>query len=398
MNVDVVVVGDGPAGSALALACVRAGVDVVLVGPDEPWTNTYGAWLDDLDRCDLLDDVGAVTSTRCDHVVVRGGRRHRLNRAYGLLDNTALGAQLRRGVRHDVALVTSVDAGDGLVDLGLSDGGTVTCRLVVDATGWPARFATATIPGPEPAWQTAFGVVLASPPAGALGEPTIMDFGSVDDDPMVTFAYSLPVADGWLVEETVLAARPAVDPDRLRQRLARRLSTDVDTMLATARRTEIVRIPMGGRRPDSRQPIAGFGAAAGGIHPISGYSVVASIAGAPAVAATIASTLASSRSSPAEHAAAVWDTVWSTEARRSRILLDYGLEVLTRLDVHEAQSFFDTFFDLPTAAWSSFMTPGTSSRQLARTMMAVFRTAPSGVRRRLLSVNPLALSRAIWPR
>ena len=37
-----------------------------------------------------------------------------------------------------------------------------------------------------------------------------------------TFAYSLPVADGWLVEETVLAARPAVEPVALVPLLAAR--------------------------------------------------------------------------------------------------------------------------------------------------------------------------------
>lgn len=398
VDADVVVVGDGPAGSALALACARIGVDVMLIGPDEPWSNTYGAWLDELERCELLDGAGPVAATRCDHVIAWGRRRHELSRPYGILDNAALRSRLRREVSHHVDVVTDVELHERSATVAVGDGSDVTCRLVVDATGWPARFASATGSGPTPAWQTALGVVVDAPPDGALGEPTLMDFRSVDDDPMVTFAYSLPVADGWLVEETVLAARPAIDPDRLRRRLARRLSTDVDTMLATARRTETVRIAMGGPRPDIRQPIASFGAAAGSIHPISGYSIVASIAGAHHIAGRIAATLADPHRSPTTHAAAVWDAVWSTDQRRARVFLDYGLEMLTRLDAHQARSFFDTFFELPTDEWASFMQPGTSAGRLARTMMTVFRSASPSVRRRLLSGNPLALSRVVWPR
>ncbi len=41
---DVVVVGDGPAGSALATALAAAGTSVVLVGRDDPWNATYGTY------------------------------------------------------------------------------------------------------------------------------------------------------------------------------------------------------------------------------------------------------------------------------------------------------------------------------------------------------------------
>ena len=37
---DVAVVGDGPAGSALAQACRRAGLGAVLVGDDAAWNAT----------------------------------------------------------------------------------------------------------------------------------------------------------------------------------------------------------------------------------------------------------------------------------------------------------------------------------------------------------------------
>ena len=45
---DVVVIGDGPAGRALGAACVDAGVEVLVIGTDAPWTNTFGTWVDDV--------------------------------------------------------------------------------------------------------------------------------------------------------------------------------------------------------------------------------------------------------------------------------------------------------------------------------------------------------------
>ena len=403
-DVDVVIVGDGPAGSALAQACVEVGVDALLVGDDQPWTNTYGTWLDDLAECSLLGDGATVTddfvAARCDHVVVQTDRRHDIARPYGLLDNDTLRRSLRRDVAHHADRVIGVDLDPDRdrARTTTSDAHVIVSRLVVDAAGWPPRFAGELQPGSEAAWQTAFGVVLADPPDGDLGEPTFMDFRPVDDEPLVTFAYSLPVADGWLVEETVLAARPLVDPGRLVGRLARRLGTDVDALLAAAIRTERVTIPMGGPLPSRNQPHAAYGAAAGGIHPISGYSIVGSIAGAPEVAAVIGRTLDDEDRRPGDHAAAVWGSIWSVDARRARVLLDYGLEMLLRLDAHDARSFFGTFFGLPPDQWAAFMRSGTSSRQLGRTMSRLFRAADLSVKRKLVSGNPLALTRLVRPR
>ena len=76
---DVVVVGDGPAGSALAAACVERDIDVVLAGRDEPWTATYSVW---------VDEVGDVPfAATCDSVMAYGARPHRIDRTYGVLDN-----------------------------------------------------------------------------------------------------------------------------------------------------------------------------------------------------------------------------------------------------------------------------------------------------------------------
>lgn len=44
---DLVVIGCGPAGLALAAESAKLGLNVGLVGPDLPFTNNYGVWEDE---------------------------------------------------------------------------------------------------------------------------------------------------------------------------------------------------------------------------------------------------------------------------------------------------------------------------------------------------------------
>ena len=289
--VDVVIIGDGPAGCALAASCSRRDVDVLLVGPDEPWDHTYGTWIDDLDDVEAFDadDTATLFSSVLASMSVHTTGSRVLDRAYGVLDNHALRTRLRDGIEHQTATASDVRARDGArhaVDL--SDGSRLRARVVIDTTGWPSSFARRAS-GPAPAWQTAMGVVLESPPPGDLGRATWMDFRAVSGGGapdrastigpigVSTFCYALPVHDGWLVEETVLAARPAVEPIALLPRLAARLGRHPDDLLAESLRTEYVRIPMGGPRPVADQPVVAFGAAAGYVHPATGFSIASSI-------------------------------------------------------------------------------------------------------------------------
>jgi lycopene beta-cyclase len=406
----VVVIGDGPAGSALAQACHRRGIDVVLVGEDAPWTATYSTWLDDLadHGSGTLVDGDAVAEVVSEHVWAYGARPHRLQRAYATLDNDALRTALRSGVARRQARVERVvtepigrSAGHRIE---LGDGATIDARLVVDATGWPARFARQE--GSQvPAWQTAVGVVLAEPPDGELGQPTFMDFrrvigpsgvpSGVGPLGVTTFCYSLPVHDGWLVEETVLAARPAIEPIALLPRLAGRLGRHPDSLLADAVRTEYVRIPLGGSRPHPDQPVVAFGAAAGYVHAATGYSVAASIRAAPRVAEAIALTLASG--SGVVDSAPVAESVWPAPLRRTRILHDYGLDVLLGLDDDEVRAFFDAFFDLPLSDVAAYLRVDTAPKEVSAVMARLFRSSSWQLRRRLAGRNPATLARLLRP-
>ncbi len=364
--VDVVIIGDGPAGCALAASCRRRDVEVLLVGPDEPWEHTYGTWIDDLDDAEAFAAGG-----HSDAVLVDAGLDVRPHEQLSgprpgvrrLRQSRALRARLRDGIDHLTATATDVrtrTGGHHVVEL--SDGSRLQARVVIDTTGWPSSFARRPS-GPAPAWQTAMGVVLESPPPGDLGRATWMDFRAVSGGAagdrvstigpigVSTFCYALPVHDGWLVEETVLAARPAVEPIALLPRLAARLGRHPDDLLADAVRTEYVRIPMGGPRPVADQPVVAFGAAAGYVHPATGFSIASSIRASARVADAIAGALASGPASGAVDPAPIAEAVWPSASRRTRQLHEYGLKTLLRLDDDGVRQFFGAFFDLPTEEW-----------------------------------------------
>jgi lycopene beta-cyclase len=401
---DVLIIGDGPAGSALARACIERELDVALVGDDADWTATYGAWVDDLDRASILTDADVTTGTPLDVCAWTDGC-HELRRPYTLLDNSVLRSTLRRDVPTINARVLSISSESDRHRLALETGEELTARLVIDATGWPAAFANRTHGGDLPFWQTAFGVVLPEPPAGDLGRPTLMDFREPPRTPAAprrertaaTFVYSLPVADGWLVEETVLAARPAVEPVALLPLLAARLHLEPDAMLDRAVRTEYVRSPMGASRPRRDQAVVAFGAAAGYVNPTSGYSVVHSMQMAPVVAEAIADSLGSRPASDVADSLIVWNAVWPVGQRRTRLLHDYGLDMLSKLDGAAVREFFGAFFELPLPTWSAYMRADASPTEVSRVMTQLFRAAPWSTRRRLLRGNPAAFARLARP-
>lgn len=51
---DLVVIGCGPAGLALAAESAKLGLNVGLIGPDLPFTNNYGVWEDEFKGTDIF--------------------------------------------------------------------------------------------------------------------------------------------------------------------------------------------------------------------------------------------------------------------------------------------------------------------------------------------------------
>lgn len=381
---DVVVIGDGPAARALGSACVGLGLDVVLVGPDQPWTSTYGAWVDE-----VPDHLGAMAMTGPIDAVT--GERHRLERTYGVFNNQRLRTALDAAPRL-LTTVTGVQHHRWGAAVDTADGTRLTSRLVIDAAG-----ASGAVLDRRPArglsFQTAYGLVLPERPDVGGEAAVLMDWRQppgADGD--ATFLYVMPLEGGrWLVEETSLARAVPMPTDALRERLARRLGAD---LTARAEHVELVSIPMRPGIPNRLQPTVGFGAAAGYVHPATGYSVTASLRAAPRVARTIATTLGADLD-PASAALRVWNEVWPTEQRRTRALHDYGLATLLRLDADEVGEFFAAFFSLPTQVWAPYLRVDATVAEVRRAMTGVFSRVPWTLRRRLASGSPAAFARLV---
>ncbi|RDI25656.1 lycopene cyclase (CrtL-type) [Lentzea flaviverrucosa] len=317
MTFDVVVIGGGPAGRALARACAHEGLHTAIVDrrPHRPWTATYGAW---------ADELPPNTPTKSVSTTVRAYAReeHLIQRTYVVLDNAKL-----HELPDTVEVLQRPEA----------------ARYTFNATG--ARKGRAE--------QTAVGTVIESDST----ETTLMDWRGTGD----TFLYTVPLGGNrLLVEETCLARRPGMPLQELRERLHARLSPGEEE--------EIVRFPLDAPRAAS----TAFGAAAGFIHPATGYSVATALQLAPQVAAAI-----KANEDPGH-------VIWPKKARIVHAMRMRGLEALLRFSPDETLDFFEVFFRLDQELQRAYLSSRDDLKTTAAAMLALFRTAPSHLRWKLL--------------
>jgi lycopene beta-cyclase len=387
LDAPVAVVGSGPAGWAAAAALARAGVETVLVAPapGEIWPATYGCWVDELEPLGL----SSVVDTAWPSVRVVGHREHEVPRAYAILDNARLHEELsgafgRAGGRAVVGAAVGVQHFSWGSRVLLADQRPTEVRLIVDATGGGRLLRRA---GPPRAHQTAHGLFARfDRPPIPPGSCTLMDWSPAETDgdsgdPRPTFLYAMDLGEGrFLVEETALAASPPMADGELRRRLATRLDR-LGTTPTEILGEERVDVSMGGPRPRV-QAVAATGAAAGLVHPATGYSVAAGLRAAPRLAAAVRRSL-DAGDEPHRLAAAAWSAVWPAARRRARRLEQVGLSRLLAMEPEEVRAFFDAFFALPVERWAPYLSGSGSMAEHARAMTAVFRASPSDVRRRL---------------
>ncbi|PYE20983.1 lycopene beta-cyclase [Williamsia limnetica] len=326
--VDLAVVGAGPAGRALAHRGAAAGLQVSLIDPDVDarWKPTYAAWADDLP--DWLDP-SAITA-RSPTIAVYTPGRTVLDRPYVTLGTAELQQSLGlAGVRihphrADVVGETSVQ---------LDDGSVVRARNVVDARGLRDRDAPA---------QTAYGIVVARSVAEPLLDGAgaiLMDWRGAQSDSTPTFLYVIPLDDDRvLLEETCLAAAPAMSIGELRGRLTSRLAhlgLDIDALEVFD--TEKVRFPLVDtvRLPWEHGRPVRFGAGGGMLHPATGYSVAESLSAADDLIAAVAT-----GDDPTQ-------ALWPWRARAVYRLRVRGLGALLNLPNSELVGFFEAFFAAP---------------------------------------------------
>jgi len=384
---DAVVVGAGPAGWAAAAASRAQGARVTLVAPEPkaPFTPTYCVWRDEVSdawRPTLSESWPAV------QVAFTGRRLRRVERAYAKFDNARLQRALHQaadGTEVWSGVVESVQTEGDHAIVHLNDGRTRKTDYVIDCSG--ANSALVRRPrGDPPAVQTAFGrVIRRADDAGSLAElPTLMDYRPVEaeapDEP-ASFGYVLPFSDGTtLVEETVLAARPAFSVERLEQRLRERLDrygwTDVEVV-----DVERVFIPMGAPLPEPDQVVVAFGAAASMVHPATGYLVGTVLRRAPDLGRAMAR--AGAVKDPLRRAERVNRVVWSNARRRGRALHEFGLDVLLHLSSDEVRAFFEAFFETPRWAWTAYLRGDAPMRLVAASMAASFVRMDADCRRRI---------------
>jgi lycopene beta-cyclase len=297
-----------------------------------------------------------------------GGER-RLARRYARLRNDVVHAALLDRLRESggevvPGRVTGLRAERGREVAVLADGRELTARLVLDARGG----------GPGTAQQRAWGEVVDAPvgdlvpPGGAL----LMDWAALADPTAPpAFLYGLPLDDGTvLLEATSLAARPPVALPDLRARLTALLDAHG---LRPAGASERVAIPLDAP-PRAAGPGTPLGAAAGLVHPATGYSVASSLRLGPRVAAALAD-----GGVPAARRA-----VRAARARTTAGLLGLGLEVLLPLDTAATDAFFAAFFTLPERSWAAYLDVGSSPAAVAAAMGRTFRALPPDQRAHLL--------------
>ena len=144
-QVDVLVLGGGPAALCIASELNQRGVAVAGIAPDpvdDPWPNTYGIWVDELKAVGLEQ----LLEHRWNDTVSYFGegesmaqdQSHAHGIDYGLFDRAALQRHwLERADRvawhQDTA--ETVDVKDAITSVSCASGTTLQARLVIDASG-----------------------------------------------------------------------------------------------------------------------------------------------------------------------------------------------------------------------------------------------------------------------
>lgn len=379
-RMDVLVVGGGPAGLAMAAACGRRGLVTGLLdpAPERPWMATYGMW----DRELPADLPASVVAARASGRVI-AVTEHRLGWDYAVLDVPALQAHLAgqlTGVQvHSGRAVGSPERGV----VALADGTHLRASVVVDAGGrW--RPLDRSSPGGTPAEQTAYGLIVdedTAAPLVATGDALFMDWRPDHGEAgWPTFLYAVPLGGGRvLLEETSLARRPGLPLATLRRRLHARLAVH-DVRPTDDARSEKVSFRVDHPRHRGHD-VLGFGAAAPLIHPATGFSLASSLTLAPRVADALAAHLPDG---PDRALAAAQSAVWPPAARAVHHLRRIGLEALLRMPPGEVPGFFEQFFDLPERHRWTYLTGRDDLRGNVATHGHLFRVSSSRMRRRLV--------------
>ncbi len=103
---DILILGCGPVGLALAKEARGRGLDVACMAPEPEaeWPQTLCSWMDE------LEGLPTRASWRSTSIQLDEDRKHRFDRSYGLIDNRALKADLPAGLRFITERATRLES------------------------------------------------------------------------------------------------------------------------------------------------------------------------------------------------------------------------------------------------------------------------------------------------
>ncbi|XP_057498194.1 lycopene epsilon cyclase, chloroplastic-like [Actinidia eriantha] len=402
---DLVVIGCGPAGLALAAESAKLGLSVGLIGPDLPFTNNYGVWEDEFRDLGL---AGCIEHVWRDTIVYLDDNDPILiGRAYGRVSRHLLHEELlKRCVESGVSYLSSkveriIDATNGQSLIECEQNNVVPCRLATVASGAASgKLLQYEVGGPRVSVQTAYGIEVEV--ENNPYDPSLMVFMDYRDyakqkaqcleAQYPTFLYAMPMSPTRVFfEETCLASKDAMPFDLLKKKLISRLET-MGVRILKIYEEEWSYIPVGGSLPNTEQKNLAFGAAASMVHPATGYSVVRSLSEAPKYASVISKILKQGHSkekisqsrSTENISMQAWNTLWPQERKRQRAFFLFGLALILQLDIDGIREFFHTFFRLPSWMCQGFLGSTLSSADLALFAVYMFVVAPNNMRKCLI--------------
>eukprot|EP00253_Pinus_taeda_P007888 PITA_07888 len=335
LPVDLVVVGGGPAGLAVAQQVSEAGISVCCIDPSPQsiWPNNYGVWVDEFEAMDLLDCLDTTWGfSRC---LVEYDKPYDpgYQVAYGILAEVD-------GHPFDVDKMVFMDCRDS--------------HLSNEA-------------------------VLRS-----------------NNKKIPTFLYAMPFSPTRIfLEETSLVARPGVSVEEIQKRMVARLK-HLGIQVKSIEEDEICVTPMGGPLPEIPQRILRIGGTAGMVHPSTGYMLARTLAAAPVLASSIVKCLGSGkRITGDELSAKVWKDLWPMDRRRQREFFCFGMDILLKLDLEGTRRFFNVFFDLEPYYWHGFLSSRLFLPDLAVFGLAFFAHASNTSRIEIMTKGTLPLLKMI---
>jgi lycopene beta-cyclase len=207
-----------------------------------------------------------------------------------------------------------------------------------------------------------------------------MDFSHPfgDGTEPASFLYAMPLPDGsTFFEETCLVRRPGLGLGVLEGRLHARLAAAgvrLGPIAAVERCVIPLDVPI-----DRGDGALRFGAAAGMVHPATGFLLGRVLRAAPTLAAALA----------AGDARTAWRALWPGDALRRAHLFRYGAAALGRLDADGTRAFFRAFFGMPLTFTTGYVGDRLSAGELARGMATLFGRLPRRVALALAAGGPL---------